>query len=368
MADLDIGMLRTMAVRASLRAPVTLGEAISELGFVQADPIRSPARAQDLILRHRVRGYRAGDLERRFPRLPLEEDFLYAYGFMPRETAALLHPRLDRHSGDGRYRPSALASEVLAFVRGNGPTHPRQLEARFGTEQAVNGWGGLSRAATRALQSLHHHGFLRVAKRQNGIRIYEAVPDRPEPQPPEERRRRLVLLVMGLLAPMPQRSLAPTLTLLARGTHGLGGLSATVQDLLKTGELEMGVVDGETYLWPAGMADQAPLLEPPRGVRILAPFDPIVWDRRRFEHLWGWPYRFEAYTPAEKRQFGYYAMPLLWRDRVIGWVNAAAGEAGLSIDTGFAGRRPGSRDFRRAFDAEAARFRIFLGRPGSGDV
>ena len=53
------------------------------------------------------------------------------------------------------------------------------------------------------------------------------------------------------------------------------------------------------------------------------PFDPIVWDRRRFEHLWGWAYRFEAYTPEAKRQFGYYAMPLLWGDRVIGWVNLA---------------------------------------------
>ena len=51
-------------------------------------------------------------------------------------------------------------------------------------------------------------------------------------------------------------------------------------------------------------------------VRLLAPFDPIVWDRRRFELLWGWPYRFEAYTPVAKRKLGYYALPLLWRDRV----------------------------------------------------
>ena len=72
-----------------------LGRAIATLGFVQADPIRAPARAQDLILRHRVAGYRVGDLERRFSRLGLEEDFLYAYGFMPRGIARLLHPRHD---------------------------------------------------------------------------------------------------------------------------------------------------------------------------------------------------------------------------------------------------------------------------------
>ena len=67
-------------------------------------------------------------------------------------------------------------------------------------------------------------------------------------------------------------------------------------------------------------------------VRLLAPFDPVVWDRRRFELLWGWAYRFEAYTPAEKRKRGYYALPLLWRDRVIGWGNISA------IDGHVAGR------------------------------
>ena len=62
-------------------------------------------------------------------------------------------------------------------------------------------------------------------------------------------------------------------------------------------------------------------------VRFLTPFDPIVWDRDRFERLWGWMYRFEAYTPAPKRKLGYYAMPLLRRDRVIGWAN-------LSVEKG----------------------------------
>ena len=90
---ITLEQLRRYAVARSLFKPTTLKRAIEKLGFVQADPIRAPARAQDLILRHRVAGYRAGDLERRFGRLGLEEDFLYAYGFMPRETHRLLHPR-----------------------------------------------------------------------------------------------------------------------------------------------------------------------------------------------------------------------------------------------------------------------------------
>src|SRR5690242_17345203 len=92
-AKLTIEALRRRAVLGSLARPATLARALDASGFVQADPIRAPARAQDLILRHRVTGYRAGDLERRFVRLGLEEDFLYAYGFMPRDTFRLLHPR-----------------------------------------------------------------------------------------------------------------------------------------------------------------------------------------------------------------------------------------------------------------------------------
>ena len=86
--------LRRYAIARSLFRPTTLPKAIARLGFVQADPIRAPACAQDLTLRHRVAGYRAGDLERRYPRLPIEEDFFVNYGFLPRELHALMHPRI----------------------------------------------------------------------------------------------------------------------------------------------------------------------------------------------------------------------------------------------------------------------------------
>ena len=93
MATLTLAHLRRYAIARTLFTPTTLGRAIDKLGFVQADPIRAPARAQDLTLRLRVRDYRAGDLERRYPRLPVEEDFFVNYGFLPRATLALMHPR-----------------------------------------------------------------------------------------------------------------------------------------------------------------------------------------------------------------------------------------------------------------------------------
>src|SRR6476620_2032044 len=88
--------LRRYAVARTLFKPTTLGRAIDKLGFVQADPIRAPARAQDLILRHRVIGYRAGDLERRYAELAIEEDAFVNYGFLPRAHHALMHPRVAR--------------------------------------------------------------------------------------------------------------------------------------------------------------------------------------------------------------------------------------------------------------------------------
>jgi uncharacterized protein YcaQ len=97
-------------------------------------------------------------------------------------------------------------------------------------------------------------------------------------------------------------------------------------------------------------------------VRLLAPFDPLVHDRARFEMLWGWAYRFEAYTPAARRKLGYYAMPLLWRDRVIGWANLAVQNGKLKPELGYvASRPPRDRVFKRELEAELDRMRSFLG-------
>ena len=107
----------------------------------------------------------------------------------------------------------------------------------------------------------------------------------------------------------------------------------------------------------ADSVDRAPI----EGVRLLAPFDPVVWDRRRFELLWGWAYRFEAYTPAPKRKLGYYALPLLWRDQVIGWANLSLRDGALDTDIGYvSGRAPRDRGFKTALAAEIEAMRTFL--------
>ena len=96
-------------------------------------------------------------------------------------------------------------------------------------------------------------------------------------------------------------------------------------------------------------------------MRLLAPFDPVVHDRARFELLWGWQYRFEAYTPVAKRKLGYYAMPLLWRDRVVGWANLAVKNGALDCDIGYVGSQPGEQSFANELESELNRIRRFLG-------
>ncbi len=122
--------------------------------------------------------------------------------------------------------------------------------------------------------------------------------------------------------------------------------------------MNSGIVDDVRYVWPHGQVMRS---EPEELVRFLAPFDPLVWDRRRFEHFWSWPYRFEAYTPPAKRKLGYYALPLLWRADVIGWANVLGRGSEFTINRGFvSGGPPAEKAFEDAFDAEVERMRYFL--------
>jgi uncharacterized protein YcaQ len=114
--------LARAAIAHTLFAPTTLGRAVARLGFVQADPIRAPARAQDLILWQRVKGYRAG--------------------------------------------------AILEFVRERGEARPADVEAHFAHGRVTNAWGGQSRACTALLDAMHYRGLLRIAGRRNNVRVY----------------------------------------------------------------------------------------------------------------------------------------------------------------------------------------------------
>lgn len=358
--------LRRFAVARSLFPPTTLKRALDRLGFVQADPIRAPARAQDLILRQRVKNYRAGDLERRFSKLGIEEDFFVVYGFVTRAIQALMHPRPDAivPAEGSQKMPAAtrkLAELLLEFIGARGVVHPREVDRHFARGRVTNYWGGSSNATTHLLNAMHYRGLLRVAGRESGIRIYSAHQHGPEPTDEVERRARIDALVdaaVGIYAPLQGGGLSYVVGRLRYAVpQWRGELKSALQRAKQ--RLSHARVDGVDWYWPAGedMGRRAA----PDAVRLLTPFDPVVWDRDRFELLWGWVYRFEAYTPAPKRKLGYYALPLLWRDRVIGWANVSVKNGELEAGLGFvAGQPPRERAFRRELEAELDRMRVFL--------
>ena len=351
--------LRRYAVARTLFKPTTLARAIARLGFVQADPIRAPARAQDLTLRHRVVDYRAGDLERRYPRLAIEEDFFVNYGFVARQLHALMHPRTPRTVWPpARWKQ---AHAVLEFVRERGVAHPREVDAQFAHGKVANWFGGSSNATTQLLDGMHYRGLLRIARREGGIRLYAARAASAPPPDPRAAHDALVDVVVAKYAPLPAASLGQLISHLHGGAPQWRGERAAALQRARQ-RLAKACVDGIDWYWPPSENPAAKRHAPDGAVRLLAPFDPLVWDRRRFEILWGWAYRFEAYTPAPKRKLGYYALPLLWHDRVIGWGNVAVADGALASTVGYVGgRAPRDRAFRAGLADELERMRMFLG-------
>ncbi len=349
---LSLKQFRRRIVAGSFPQYSSLAAALEGLQFVQADPIRSPARAQDLMLRQRVDGYGVGELEREYPGLKAEEGFLFAYGFM--------RPEVWR---DLRWRPrgklTALERDVIAAVKEQGEVHPRALDEQFGRRSVKNYWGGKSRQTKRVLEDLHDDGFLRVSRRENGVRVYQ-VPDSPEngKVDPRERYARLVMTTAHVFGPTAKRFLIPELGALNHMIPKRSERVRVIDELVTSGELAEVEVDGTLYLW---IRDEWQQEEVSEAVRIVAPFDPLVRERPRFEQVWGWPYRFEAYVPAARRERGYYAMPLLWRENVIGWANAKVNGKRLEVDIGYVGKRPREKAFRIAVETEVDAMTTFMG-------
>ncbi len=214
MKGMTLGDLRRYAVARTLFAPTTLQRAIDTLGFVQADPIRAPARAQDLTLRHRVANYRVGDLERRYPRLALEEDFFVNYGFLPRRLQVLMHPR----SAMRPWSPATKrrAQEILDFVRERGlgasATRRRALRARHGHQLLGR---RVERDDAPARRRCTTADCCASTRRESGVRIYAAHEHPPGSADAAARRANLDLLadvIVRKYAPLP----AATLSVLVR--------------------------------------------------------------------------------------------------------------------------------------------------------
>jgi uncharacterized protein len=357
--------LRHYTVARNFPKQTSLKRALQRMGFVQADPIKAPATAQDLILRHRVNNYRAGDLDRRYTTLDVEEDVFVNYGFVSRPVHELMHPRLNFHLKDtttfwgaGKIKTAKL---LLDFINERGPVHPRDVNDHFAHGRVTNYWGGSSHATTHLMEAMHYAGLLRIVRREKGIRIYATHKQQAVPRDAAELHARidaLVDLAVRIYAPLHGPGLSYYVRRLRYAVpQWKGELSSALQRAKQ--RLNRASVGNVDWYWPA---DENVLGHTAQEtVRFVAPFDPLVHDRARLELLWNWIYRFEAYTPAAKRKFGYYAMPLLWRDRVVGWINLSVKDGVLKHEAGYIdSRSPRDRIFKRELESELEHMRGFL--------
>jgi uncharacterized protein YcaQ len=204
---------------------------------------------------------------------------------------------------------------------------------------------------------------LRVARRDAGTRVYAARDPWPDVTDRAQIRSRMdtmVDLIVATYAPLPSSTLGQLVhwLRLAAPQWAADRPRALAHAKQRLGHAR---IDGTDWYWPGDENPAAPPPLPDDRVWLLAPFDPLVWDRRRFERFWGWPYRFEAYTPAAKRKLGHYALPLLWREQVVGWANVSVEAGVMRPEVGFVGPRIAEPAFVRAVDDELQRLFVFLG-------
>lgn len=209
---------------------------------------------------------------------------------------------------------------------------------------------------------MHYRGLLRVAARNAGARLYEAIEPAPQDDSPEERLARasqLLDILLDLYAPVPEASLGYLCGLLRYGVSQLAAEVRQIRDRAKS-RYAHAQVDGRLWFWPSDENPVATHNQVSDQLRFLTPFDPVVWDRRRFRLFWGWEYKLEAYVPAHKRRMGHYAMPMLWGEQMLGWANLKVVGGRLDHDLGFVGSRPRGRAFQLALDEALQQMQEFL--------
>jgi len=336
----------------ALDAPLPdLGAALDRFGYVQIDPINICGRMHDLILRHRVAGYREGDLMRYLhggddnrpamaapagaaatgpagrPSLPADQRRAFEHhmpgtGILvafpleawPHLLGAMRGWSLGRGAWAGRLTPreAALADTLLAEIAARGPLGSEDFDD---PRRGRRVWGAAT-LVKATLQKLFFHGRVLIAQRVRNRRRYDlpervlpaAVRSAAQPSAAETtrwlallklRQRRLVMLKKDEL-PRVADAVQPV------AIAGCPPLFCLREDALRL----------------TSWADERAEAGAP--VTLLAPLDPLIYDRRVTAALWDFDYTWEAYTPPRQRVRGYYALPVLAGTEIVGHVDPKA--------------------------------------------
>jgi uncharacterized protein YcaQ len=346
--------------RRRARKPDVLA-AIRRMRALQIDTISVVARSPYLVLWSRL-----GDYEPRWLDDLLGERALFEYWsheacFLPIEDYALYrHRMLDVEWAGWRYRPAFMrehgeqAARLLQSVREHGPVRSTDFER----EQPAGTWWDW-KPEKRMLEGLFTAGELMIARRDGFQRIYD-VRERVHPTwddallpPAEEVQRTLALNAVRALGVAKAGWVADYFRMNRTPTRALA------PRLAAEGALLQARVEGwkdPVYIHPdhadAARAAADGALRPAL-TTLLSPFDPVVWDRARASELFGFDYRLECYTPAPKRVYGYYVLPILRRGALIGRMDAKAHRAEGVFEVRALYLEPGTR-FTDAAAADVA--------------
>jgi uncharacterized protein len=308
-------------------------EAIRRMGALQIDTISVVARSPYLVLFSRLGAYDPAWLDELLTEGSIFEYWAHEASYLPIEDYGLFrHRMLAPETMGWKYRTSWVAEHgaqmerVLAWVREHGAVRSADFERQDSGPGAWWGW----KPEKRALEYLLTAGELMVARRQSFQRVYD-LRERVHPawsddllESRQEAERQLVLRAVYALGIAQVQWVADYYRMSRRATPGM------VRDLVAEGELIEVRVDGwqdVTVIHPAHLNTAAAAADgsfEPSLATLLSPFDPLVWDRARASTMFGFDYRLECYTPAPKRRYGYYVLPVLRRGDLVGRVDAKA--------------------------------------------
>ncbi|MET0398480.1 MAG: crosslink repair DNA glycosylase YcaQ family protein [Longimicrobiaceae bacterium] len=299
--------------------------AIRRMGALQIDTIHVVARSPYLVLWSRLGDFPLPWLEELLAEGRLFEYWAHEACFLPVEDFALYRHRMFEAAGMGwKYSRALMAKRdeverLLATVRERGPVRSADFER---TDGGGGGWWEW-KPEKRMLESLFTAGELMIARRERFQRVYDlrerVLPEWDDARlpPREDADRALVLQAVRALGVARPRWVADYFRMPKRTTPAIAARLADEGALLR---VEVEGWPEPAYLHPdhAETAERAAAGEiRPRRVTLLSPFDPLVWDRARGRELWGFDYRLECYTPAPKRRFGYFVLPVLRRGALV---------------------------------------------------
>ncbi|HOD32152.1 MAG TPA: crosslink repair DNA glycosylase YcaQ family protein [Holophaga sp.] len=358
-------------------SPTALRRVIEALGFVQVDSIQAAGRAQDLILHARLAGYREGQVWDLLRDRSLFEGFTHDASLVPVGWYPHWRPRWRRDDPRIRAHPwwrnllgpeaDRIADHVLARIQDEGPLG----SADFDHPGKRGSWWGW-KPQKAALDHLWRTGRLAVVDRIGFQKRYD-LPERVYPEAhglPEPSREAHLAWACGTAA---ERLLVFTPRELAAfwacvDLPEARAWCATEQRAGRIIAVRVEGVEGSASQEALALADLEDRLEvlpePWSGVRLLAPFDPLVRDRARCLRRFGFDYRFEAFTPEAKRQYGYYTLPILEGDRLVGRLDPRLHRGRRVLEVRGLWWEPGIRPTkvrRTRLEAALARLAGFLG-------